>query len=265
MRILGIDVPGKYLGGYAVIDEAGRVLDIGDIDFRRCISEQAEYSKLYRILNRVKHRFHIDVAAIERPFLYLIAQWVGAIKMWLCSDRRSDIVGWFMVGSSQARKSVLGSGTLSKDDVLRRMRRHAHRPLTQHQADALLYALSYLKNPVLEGKIEGRHRNKKYKLWRQRVIQRDGRICRKCNRQGLRGRQLQVHHRKSVKEFPELQYAISNGEVWCIQCHVSSEQKGRKKPEGFGAKVSQKLKGKPKSKSHRAALRAAWKRRRLVA
>ena len=69
-----------------------------------------------------------------------------------------------------------------------------------------------------------------YKLWRQSVFARDSWVCKKC---GIRGSDLEAHHRKSLarilKEFSvfttedaamcrEL-WNVGNGETLCKRCH----------------------------------------------
>ncbi len=265
--VLGIDVPGTSLGGYAVVNETGKVLASGLIDFRsKRRSERADYRKFYTLLSRLKRRYHVDVLAIERPFLYIIAQWIGAIKMWTASKYQGDILGWVVLGSSQARKIVLGSGVVPKEGVLQyAIHWTGDSTLTQHQADAILYAHAYLAKPSFDEVVSGRHwMSKKYKAWRASVIHRDGKKCRRCGKVNLRGRMLQVHHVVPVSERPERRYQLSNGEVLCLPCHTSHEQRGRKKPAGFGARLSAALTGKPKSLAHRKALVRAWKQRKVT-
>jgi len=226
-----------------------------------------EYRKLGKIFSRLTRLFPVDVLSIERPFLYIIAQWIGAIKMWSTGKNQRSIVGWSMVGSSQARKIVLGSGVVPKEGVLSYAIQYTgDNTLVQHQADAILYAHAYLAKPSLQEVTRDRHRNtKKYRAWRDGVIARDGRSCQRCQKKNLWGKKLQVHHIISVLERPDLQYSIKNGEVLCIPCHSSHEHLGRKKPAGFGAKVSLALTGIPKTLEARASMKRAWKRRRLGA
>ena len=57
-----------------------------------------------------------------------------------------------------------------------------------------------------------------YKLWRRSVFERDSYKCRHCGDD--RGRNLQAHHIKGWRDFPELRFAIDNGLTLCKPCHV---------------------------------------------
>jgi Holliday junction resolvasome RuvABC endonuclease subunit len=144
--ILGIDVPGitktgEGRGAWAVYDGSNlSVVDYGEIIFPPNRPERVYYKLLRQTLDRVTRKYHVHLIAIEHPFLYKIAVYVGAIKMWIASRRG---LRWYMIGSSSARKTGLGSGKLEKEQVLRRIsRKYRLRNLTQHQADAILYAVA---------------------------------------------------------------------------------------------------------------------------
>ena len=62
---------------------------------------------------------------------------------------------------------------------------------------------------IIRGRIE-------YQLWRQAVFARDNWTCQKCKK---RGGKLHPHHIKSFAEYPELRFAIDNGQTLCIECH----------------------------------------------
>ena len=55
-----------------------------------------------------------------------------------------------------------------------------------------------------------------YKLWRKDVFVRDHYTCLVC---GKRGGELNAHHIKSFKDFPELRFESDNGITLCIECH----------------------------------------------
>ena len=65
----------------------------------------------------------------------------------------------------------------------------------------------------------GKRRTKEleYRLWRQAVFERDEFACIKCgnNKSG----NLEADHIKPWALFPELRYAIDNGQILCINCH----------------------------------------------
>ena len=88
------------------------------------------------------------------------------------------------------------------------------------------------KNPNWQGGIDkGRpERNlPEYKQWRADVFTRDNFTCKGC---GQIGHELQAHHIKSWKHYPELRYEVSNGMTLCKQCHLSVRTRLiRRKPE----------------------------------
>jgi len=62
-----------------------------------------------------------------------------------------------------------------------------------------------------------------YKKWRYSVLERDKYKCVKC---GINDGKLQVHHKKSFSQFPQLRFDIDNGETLCAACH-NKNKKGR--------------------------------------
>ncbi len=55
-----------------------------------------------------------------------------------------------------------------------------------------------------------------YQEWRLAVLQRDNWTCQNCK---LVGGELDVHHIKSWKDFPELRITVNNGITLCVACH----------------------------------------------
>jgi len=55
-----------------------------------------------------------------------------------------------------------------------------------------------------------------YRLWRESVFARDGFTCVDC---GKRGGVLNADHIKPFALFPELRFAIDNGQTLCVPCH----------------------------------------------
>jgi endogenous inhibitor of DNA gyrase (YacG/DUF329 family) len=55
-----------------------------------------------------------------------------------------------------------------------------------------------------------------YKEWRKAVYARDDYTCQRCKRRGV---YLHAHHKQPWAQFPELRYAVDNGETLCAECH----------------------------------------------
>lgn len=158
MIVLGVDVPGKRSGGWAVYDsKEDAVLEAGVISFRPEDSERVAYALLAYKLASLRKTYKFSVISIEHPFLYLIAQHIGAIKMWTANQIG---VSWFMVTASSARRAVFGdakritrvtrTGSVvsgAKEFVLGEVTKRYPNPdagkaYTQHEADAILYAVA---------------------------------------------------------------------------------------------------------------------------
>ncbi len=56
----------------------------------------------------------------------------------------------------------------------------------------------------------------KYNLWRRLVLERDNFICQKY---GIRGDKLRIHHLNNFAQFPELRFAIDNGITLSDKAH----------------------------------------------
>lgn len=155
MISLGIDVPGKYTGAYAVYNSAeDRVLIYEPITFDQAQSERNQYRQFGRLLNRLHGTWRFGLVVIEHPFLHIIAQHIGAVKMWVALTPGN--VGWYMLTASSARKIVFGdakkitrttkTGTVvsaAKEFVHAQMlARYGRVKMSQHEADAILYAVA---------------------------------------------------------------------------------------------------------------------------
>lgn len=62
--------------------------------------------------------------------------------------------------------------------------------------------------------------------WRKKVFERDDYTCQAC---GVRGGILHPHHIKQFAYFPELGFAVSNGQTLCSPCHRKTDTWGFKK------------------------------------
>ena len=71
------------------------------------------------------------------------------------------------------------------------------------------------------GVTEARHldmTSREYKVWRDRVFQRDHYTCQMCG--DNTGGNLNAHHIKAYKDFPDSRYDVDNGITLCKTCHI---------------------------------------------
>lgn len=86
------------------------------------------------------------------------------------------------------------------------------------------------KKESLSWYIDGRHEKNKpikqsieYRFWRKSVFERDEYTCQECK---VKGGELQAHHLKPQSLFPELRFAIDNGQTLCRVCHLKTDSFG---------------------------------------
>lgn len=65
--------------------------------------------------------------------------------------------------------------------------------------------------------------SREYKEWRKKVFERDNYTCQICG--DNTGGNLNAHHIKSYRDYPELRYEVSNGMTLCEFCHVEVHSK----------------------------------------
>ena len=70
------------------------------------------------------------------------------------------------------------------------------------------------KNQIIRGSAE-------YKIWREKVFERDNWTCIECGARSGKGEKvyLQADHIKPFSIHPELHFDIKNGRTLCIDCH----------------------------------------------
>lgn len=56
------------------------------------------------------------------------------------------------------------------------------------------------------------------KDWRKKVFERDDFTCQICG--DNKGGNLNAHHIKRWRDYPELRFTLSNGVTLCVQCHI---------------------------------------------
>lgn len=150
--------PGKHLGGFAVYNmSTDKLLKVCQIEFGERGSEKDDLVALRKLLDGSFKEYHPQMIVVEHPFLHVIAQFVGAVKMWVATKRN---LNWYMINPSQAQKLVFGkalhkqretkTGRMvsdskwKKEQVLNHVRKKFKLApsLSQHEADAVFYALA---------------------------------------------------------------------------------------------------------------------------
>lgn len=67
-------------------------------------------------------------------------------------------------------------------------------------------------------------RSAEYRIWREKVYERDDYTCQICKERGGR---LNADHIKPFAEYPELRFDLNNGRTLCEPCHVKTPTFGR--------------------------------------
>ena len=76
-----------------------------------------------------------------------------------------------------------------------------------------------------------------WKNWRRGVFERDNYTCQECGAKSGNGKTvyLHPHHLKERKNYPELQFEISNGITLCRSCHRKTDNYGANAYRSTGA------------------------------
>ena len=83
-------------------------------------------------------------------------------------------------------------------------------------------------NPSWKGGRTSKHeqirKSLKYKLWREKVFERDNYTCQLCGKQGGN---LNADHIKPFALYPKIRFKVSNGRTLCVPCHKKTETWGK--------------------------------------
>ena len=107
-----------------------------------------------------------------------------------------------------------------RKDEIRLIFSKANKGRTQTLAARKTRSLSMMGKNVTHGNSKTNIKLRKSienRLWREAVFALDNYTCQRCNDRGGR---LHAHHKKHFSEYPELRFAINNGETLCIGCHA---------------------------------------------
>ena len=85
-------------------------------------------------------------------------------------------------------------------------------------------------NPCWKGGVtnirQGRQYEAEISQWRRRVFARDNYTCQQCGIKPRASGQLNAHHIKSWKDYPNLRFEVSNGRTLCRKCHKEIHRNG---------------------------------------
>lgn len=74
---------------------------------------------------------------------------------------------------------------------------------------------SWVENPATEEEQYWLDRERSFRNWRPKVLDRDNRTCLRCSA----GYDLEAHHVLSFAEWEDLRLAVGNGATLCEECH----------------------------------------------
>lgn len=80
---------------------------------------------------------------------------------------------------------------------------------------------------------ESIRKSAEYKIWRDKVYERDNWTCQIC---GIYGVDVHVDHIKPFAFFPELRFDVDNGRVLCVPCHKKTDTWGYGSVKLYGNK-----------------------------
>ena len=75
----------------------------------------------------------------------------------------------------------------------------------------------------LKARLLGKNRNSaEYKMWCKTVLENSNKMCAICSKV----KNLRVHHIKSWRNYRELRFVVSNGQILCHKCHTETNNYG---------------------------------------
>lgn len=83
-------------------------------------------------------------------------------------------------------------------------------------------AMSHLWRGGVSSNNQKIRKSSDYEIWRLCVFERDNFTCQTCNERGV---YLEADHIKPFSLFPELRFAVSNGQTLCRACHILKTKK----------------------------------------
>ena len=145
----------------------------------------------------------------------------------VCGGQKKDIYHQFCSNSCAGKwkyensikvREALKKGTIEADEITKKKRAKA---ISMAQKGKPRYNMRGENNPNWKGGTYGTERHKdmgriEYLTWRKKVFERDGYRCVVC---GKVGGQINAHHIRSWKDFPEERYDVDNGITLCVNCH----------------------------------------------
>lgn len=69
---------------------------------------------------------------------------------------------------------------------------------------------------------------REYRIWRDRVLERDNYTCQKCGAVYIEGTRIHAHHIKQFTLYPELATDINNGITLCEKCHLETYKENKR-------------------------------------
>lgn len=152
MKILGID-PGLNITGYAVVENKGAGIKILEAGFIKTTSKEnieKRLEKIYKSLFDLIKTLKPDVLVLEKLYAHyrhpVTACLLGHVRGVICLLSAVENVPFFEYGSTRIKKSIVGKGHASKNQVQRMVEHtlHLKQPIQEDVADALAIAMAHI-------------------------------------------------------------------------------------------------------------------------